>query len=109
MPRRDSSKRDEAGIRFQGRVLNGELSVEVAQRLSDMGAYQFQNPEGPGQRAYDGLDPVLRAHMEQTAVMVPSPPSQPEPVELDREEQPARTTTLPDSAKEPQSARAAHD
>ena len=108
MRRGDSSNLNELGIRFQGRVLGGELSVQVAQRLSDMSVYRFQNPEGLGQRAYDGLDPVLRAHLEQTAAKIPWPPSQPGPVELAPEAQPARTTSLPDSVAMPQSARAAH-
>ena len=110
MPRRDPNKPDELGISSQGRVLCGDLTVQVAQRLSDIGAYRFQNPEGPHQRAYDGLDPVLKSHLQKpAAAKTPQPPSPSEPEELPPEEQSARTTTPPDCATMPQSVPATPD
>ena len=59
MPRSDG-RPDELGIRFQGRALSGELTVQMAQRLRDMGICRAQSLEA--RRAYDDLDPVLKAH-----------------------------------------------
>jgi len=57
MPKSDPYQPDGSGIRYVGRVLNGEFSVAEGLRMSAMAARRRR--EGPPEEP----DAVLRAHM----------------------------------------------
>ena len=67
MPRTDT-RPDQLGIRWNGRVLNGEQSVQKALYLAESGTTPSIKAISAGrspEKAYpEGQDPVLRAHME---------------------------------------------
>ena len=64
MPRSGAGP-NELGIRWAGRVLGGELSVQEALHLAELRTPRSISAEGPQGKAYpEGQDPVLRAHME---------------------------------------------
>lgn len=66
MPR-TNGRRDERGIRCEGRVTNGEVSLEKAHFDAGLHARitpQFLHQQSRFGRRMDSLDPVLQSHCE---------------------------------------------
>jgi len=61
MPKRLPGSLDECGIRYEGGVSNGELSVQEAFSLQANGLIQQRSQQGGSADA--SLDPVLRYHL----------------------------------------------
>lgn len=61
MPKREPGSPDDCGIRYDGSVLNGQLSVQDAFSLEARQLLAQPSQKGPYAGPY--LDPVLRFHL----------------------------------------------